>query len=64
MITKKKNKNECVLRVILKVKSRKSFSIIVDIFISKKKKLVHFVFDEPLVSSNFFHDIIELVSLL
>ena len=61
---KEKKKNECVLRVILKVKSRKSFSIIVDIFISKKKKLVHFVFDEPLVSSNFFHDIIGLVSLL
>ena len=39
----------------------KKFRVEVDVFISKKKMLVYFAFDKPLVSYPFFHDIINLV---
>lgn len=38
------------------------FRIEVNVFVSKKKKLVHFAFYKPLMSYPFFHDIINLVA--
>ena len=41
---------------------KKHFKIEVDVFASKKKKLVHFPFEKPLLKYPFFQDVIELVS--
>ena len=42
---------------------KKHFKIEVDVFVSKKKMLVHFSFEKPLLAYPFFQDVIELVSL-
>lgn len=45
----------------MKTEIRKKYKIPVDVFISKRKKLVHFSFVNPLISYHFCDELVSLV---